>query len=252
MRIPAVLFLAGRLYAQGTFGLWDDVREWTATEGTACHATGVNLPVDAQTRCAVNSATRPESGIEFPDISDTTNCVHLRSSSPPDWDKKTKPGLLLTATQIEPDDGHFQMTVGTWHIAQDAAYDEGSYVRVLCTPATGSGDMRTFNIICRDLDTTGAGPGRSVEYRICRDGEHEADTAKVAIRVYESKVRWTLTSACASPPAHLSKASSPGIAFNSGSKVECSHCFSGNTFTSAGSETKKLGWLKPLRKLLLR
>jgi hypothetical protein len=179
--------------------IWDDAREWTATNGAACNITGVSLPASASTACVVNTGTRIESGIQFPDNSASTNCVFLRGSTPPNWDNATAPTLFLTWTQVGAGLSNVLMNAATWHIAENSSYTSATYTQTNCTVMAATGDMKKLTITCPDLSITGAGAGRSYEVRICRDGANAADTSTLPIRVYESKIRWTLTSACPAP-----------------------------------------------------
>lgn len=95
--------------------------------------------------------------------------------------------------------GNVQFNAATWSIAEGAAFGTPSFAQTACTVATAVGDMDKFTVTCPDLSTTGAGQGRSMRVRISRDGSAGADTLTTPIQVTESKLRWTLTSACPAP-----------------------------------------------------
>lgn len=179
--------------------LYDDPRQWTATNGTSCSIVGVNLPASASTACVTNSGTDPESGIQYPDNSASTNYVTLRTKAPPNWDETTAPTLFLTALQVGSGTGNILMSVGTWSIAEGATYTSPSYTTVNCTAAAGPGDAKKVSIVCPNLSITGAGSGRAIKLKISRVGADASDTLSVPIRIFESALRWTVTSACPAP-----------------------------------------------------
>jgi hypothetical protein len=181
----------------GASQLWDDVREWTATNGTACNISGVNLPVSSVATCSVNAGADPESGIQFPDNSSAANCVYLRTKGPPTWDSSTAPSLLLTAAQIGAGTGNILFRASTWSIQEGVTYNSPSYVQTDCTVATGAGDLKKQTIVCPDLSITGAAAGRAMKIRICRAGT--SDSITVPVKIFESAMRWTITNACPAP-----------------------------------------------------
>ena len=178
--------------------LYDDVQEWATYNGSNCALRAVNFPSSSAPALVAAPSGSNECGIQFGQSSSA--CAYLRASTPPQWDTVTAPTLFLTWIQAgSATNADVLMNAATWAIAEGSTYASPTFTQSDCTIMTSAGDGKKLTITCPSLSVTGMGAGRSIRIRVCRDGANTADTLSTPIIVTESKLRWTLTSACPAP-----------------------------------------------------
>lgn len=176
----------------------DDVKEWTAVAGSTVYpGSGIYLGTSGAPTLTLGAGSTAWGALQFPDGS--TTCVEFSGKAPVNWDETTKPDLRLTWMQVGAGTGNLILKAYTWSKLESSIFNVPSYVETDCNAMAGAGDLRKITITCPLLDITNVGAGRTLNYKVCRTGSATTDTLNIPVRITQSAVRWTVTSACPAP-----------------------------------------------------